>query len=150
MQLLIMFRDHKPFPIRMDVHYVFPVWRNESSRRKKPMEMSLHSSELLYTAGTNVRIQDCIWNSSLMKQFLKATGTTQNTGSSTWIWGTTLLWERQSTVTGYPKKSWSFLLWRYLNPAWTWSCAICSGWTGFIKGIGLDDLQSSLPTPATL
>lgn len=47
------------------------------------MEMSLYFSELLYTAGTNVRIQDCIWNSSLMKQFFKTTGTTQNTGSST-------------------------------------------------------------------
>lgn len=47
---------------------------------KKPMKISLHSSKLMFLAGTNVRIQDCIWNSSSVKQF-KATDTNQTTGS---------------------------------------------------------------------
>ncbi|NXK23439.1 VSX1 protein, partial [Arenaria interpres] len=33
------------------------------------------------------------------------------------------------------------------NPPWTRSCATCSGWTCFGRGVGLDDLQRSLPTP---
>ena len=28
---------------------------------------------------------------------------------------------------GCPGRLWSLLLWRYSRPAWTWSCAACSG-----------------------
>lgn len=28
-----------------------------------------------------------------------------------------------------PRESWSLFPWRYSNPAWTQSCATCSGWT---------------------
>ena len=49
-----------------------------------------------------------------------------------------------------PERLWSLLLWRYSNPAWMRSCAACSGWTCFGRGVGLDDLQRSLPTPTIL
>ena len=44
----------------------------------------------------------------------------------------------------------SLLLWRYSRPAWTRSCAACSGWPCFSRGVGLDDPQMSLPTPTVL
>ena len=41
----------------------------------------------------------------------------------------------------------SLPLWRYSRPAWTRSCAACSGWPCFGRGVGLDDPQRSLPNP---
>ena len=43
-----------------------------------------------------------------------------------------------------PGRLWS-LLWRYSRPSWTRSCAACSGWPCFSRGVGLDDPQRSLP-----
>ena len=45
---------------------------------------------------------------------------------------------------------WSLLLWRYSRPAWTRSCAVCSGWPCFGRRVGLGDPQRSLPTPTIL
>ena len=61
-----------------------------------------------------------------------------------------LLWVWQSTGTGCPEGLWSLLLWRYSKPAWTWSCATWSRWICFGSGVGLGDLQRSLPTPTIL
>ena len=75
-----------------------------------------------------------------------ATGTNWSTGSSVWTWGrTSSLWGWRST--GCPERLWSLLLWRYSKPTWTWSCAAWSRWPCFGRGVGLDDLQRSLPTP---
>ena len=52
--------------------------------------------------------------------------------------------------TGCLKRLWSLLLWRYSEPAWMRSCATCSRWSCFGKGVGLDDPQRSLPTPTIL
>ena len=61
-----------------------------------------------------------------------ATGTNWSRGSSIWTWGrTSSLWGWRSTGTGCPGRLWSLLLWRYLRPAWTRSCAACSGWPCF-------------------
>jgi len=61
-----------------------------------------------------------------------------------------LIWGWQSSGTGCPGGLWILLLWRYSKPARTRSCAACSGWPCFGRGVGLDDPQRSLPTPATL
>ena len=80
-----------------------------------------------------------------------AMGTNWSTGSSVWTWGrTSSLWGRRSTGTGCPGRLWSLLLWRYSRPAWTRSCAACSGWPCLGRGVGLDDPQRSLPTPTIL
>lgn len=50
--------------------------------KKKTIKTLLYSSELIFTPGTNIRIQDCIWDKSLIKWFFKATDRTQTTASS--------------------------------------------------------------------
>ena len=71
--------------------------------------------------------------------------------SSVWTWGrTSSLWGWWSTGTGCPGRLWSLLLWRYPRPAWTRSCAACCRWPCFGRRVGLDDPQSSLPTPTIL
>ena len=78
-------------------------------------------------------------------------GTNWSTGSSVWTWGrTSSLWGWRSTGTGCPGRLWSLLLCRYSRPAWTWSCAACCRWPCFGRRVGLDDPQSSLPTPTIL
>ena len=58
-----------------------------------------------------------------------ATGTNWSLGSSSWTRGrTSSLWGWRSPGTGSPGSLWSLLLWRYSRPAWTRSCAACSGW----------------------
>ena len=80
-----------------------------------------------------------------------AMGPNWGTGSSTWTWGrTSSLWGWPNPGTGCPGRLWSFLLWRYLRPAWTGSCAACCRWSCFSRGVGLDDPQRSLPTPTIL
>jgi len=39
---------------------------------------------------------------------------------------------------------------RYSRPAWTRSCAACSRWPCFGRGVGLHDPERSLPTPNIL
>ena len=74
-------------------------------------------------------------------------GTNGSTGSSVWTWGrTSSLWGWQSTGTGCPGRLWSLLLWRYWRPTWTRSCAACCRWPCFVRRVGLDDPQRSLPT----
>jgi len=34
-----------------------------------------------------------------------------------------------------PEGLWSLLLWRYSRPVWTRSCAACSGWRCFGRGL---------------
>ena len=51
---------------------------------------------------------------------------------------------------GCPGGLWSLPVWRYSRPAWTRSCAACCRWPCFVKGVGLDDPQRSLPTPNIL
>ena len=60
------------------------------------------------------------------------------------------LWGWQSTGTGCPGRLWSLLLWRYSSPTWTRSCAACSRWPCFGRGVELGDPQRSLPTPNIL
>jgi len=79
-----------------------------------------------------------------------ATGTNWSIGSSIWTWGRTSLWGCRSTGKGCPGKLWSLLLWRYSRFAWTRSCAACSRWPCFGRGVGLGDPQRSLPTPNIL
>ena len=80
-----------------------------------------------------------------------AVGTNWSIGSSVWTWGrTSSLWGWRSTGTGCPGRLWSLLLWRYSRPAWTRSCAACSGWPCFGVRVGLDDPQRSLPTSSVL
>ena len=59
-------------------------------------------------------------------------------------------WPFGRWLTGCPGRLWSLLLWRYSRPAWTRSCAACSRWPCFSRGVGLDDPQRSLPTPSIL
>ena len=78
-------------------------------------------------------------------------GTVWSTGSSIWTRGrTSSLCGWQSTGTGFPARLWILLLWRYSKPVWMWSCAACSRWPCFDSGVGLDDLQRSLPIPNLL
>jgi len=42
------------------------------------------------------------------------------------------------------------LLWRCTKPAWTRSCAACSRWPWFGRGVKQDDPQRSLSTPNIL
>ena len=80
-----------------------------------------------------------------------AMGTNWSTASSSWTWGrNSSLWGWQSTGTGCPEGLWSLLLWRYSKPTWTRSCAACSRWLCFSRGVGLDDPQRYLPTPTIL
>ena len=80
-----------------------------------------------------------------------AMGTNWSRGSSSWTGGTTSsLWGWRSPGTGCPGRLWSLLLWRYSRPAWTRSCAACSGWPCFGRRVGLGDPQRSLPTPTIL
>ena len=65
-------------------------------------------------------------------------------------WGMLSLWGWRSAGAGCPGRLWSLLLWRYSRPAWTRSCAACSGWPCFSRGVGLDDPQRALPTPTIL
>jgi len=39
--------------------------------------------------------------------------------------------------TGCPERLWILLLWRYSRPVWTRSCAACSRWPCFSRGLGL-------------
>jgi len=76
-----------------------------------------------------------------------AIGTNWSTGSSIWRGGrTSSLWGWRSPGTGCPGRLWSLLLWRYSRPTWTRSCAACCRWPSFVRGVGLDDPQRSLPT----
>jgi len=80
-----------------------------------------------------------------------AMGTNWSTGSSVWTRRrTSSLWGWWSTGTGCPGRLWSLLLWRCSKPAWMRSCAACARWPCFGRGVGLDDLQRSLPTPNIL
>ena len=45
---------------------------------------------------------------------------------------------------------WSLLPWRCSKSTWMKSCAACSRWPCFGRGVGLDDPQRSLPTPTVL
>ena len=75
-------------------------------------------------------------------------GTNWSIGSSDWIWGrTSSLWGWRSTGTGCPGRLWSLPLRRYSRPAWMQSCAACSRWPCFSRGVRLDAPQRSLPTP---
>jgi len=77
-----------------------------------------------------------------------AMGANRSIGSFVWTWGrTSSLWGWRSTGTGCPGRLWSLLLWRYLRPTWTRSCAACCRWPCFGRGVGLDDPQRSLPSP---
>jgi len=49
-----------------------------------------------------------------------------------------------------PEGLWSLLVWRYSRPAWTRSCAAFCRGPCFGRGVGLHDLQRSLPTPTIL
>ena len=49
-----------------------------------------------------------------------------------------------------PREAVGSLPWRHSNPTWTRSCAPCSGCPCSSRGVGQDDLQRSLPTPAIL
>ena len=81
----------------------------------------------------------------------RATGTNWSRGSSSWTQGrTSSLWGWRSPGTGCPGRLWSLLLWRYSRPVWTRSSAACCRWPCFGRGGGLDDPQSSLPTPTIL
>jgi len=65
-----------------------------------------------------------------------ATGTNWSTGSSVWTGGrTSSLWGWRSPGPGCPGRLWILLLWRYSRPAWTRSCAACSGWPCFGRGL---------------
>jgi len=64
-----------------------------------------------------------------------ATGTKWSIRSSSWTWRTSLLWGWWSTGTGCPEGWWILLLWRYSKPAWTRSCAACSTWACFDRGL---------------
>ena len=78
-------------------------------------------------------------------QWCPVTG--QGSMGTNWTWGrTSSLWGWRSPGPGCPGRLWSLLLWRYSNPAWTLSCAACSGWPCFGRGFWLDDPQRSLPT----
>ena len=80
-----------------------------------------------------------------------AMGTNLSTGCSVWTWGrTSLLQGWQSTGTGCPERLWILLFWRHSKSTWMKSCAVCSRWPCFSRGVGLDDLQRSLPTPTIL
>ena len=80
-----------------------------------------------------------------------AMGTNWSTGSSFWTWGrTSSLWGWRSTGTGCPGRLWSLLLWTYSRPAWTQSSTTYCRWPCFGRRVGLDDPQSSLPTPTML
>jgi len=69
-----------------------------------------------------------------------AMGTNWSTGSSVWTWGrTSSLWGWRSPGTGCPGRLWILLLWRSSSPAWARSCAACSGWPYFGRGVGLGD-----------
>ena len=80
-----------------------------------------------------------------------AMGTNWSTGSSIWTRGrTSSLWGWQSPGTDCPGRLWILLLWRYSRLSWTLSCAACCRWPFFGRGVGLDDPQRSIPTPAIL
>ena len=80
-----------------------------------------------------------------------AMGTKWSIGSPIWMWGrTSSLWGWQSTGIGCPEGLWILLLWRYSTPTWTRSCSACCRWPCFVRGVGLDDPQRSLPTPTIL
>ena len=59
------------------------------------------------------------------------------------------LWVWWSPGTGCPGRLWSLLLWRYWRPAWTRSCAACSRWPCFVRGVGLDYPQRGPFQPLT-
>ena len=52
-----------------------------------------------------------------------------------WCWLTLMPshWGWRSPGPGCPGRLWSLLLWRYSSPAWTRSCAACSGWPCFSR-----------------
>ena len=61
-------------------------------------------------------------------------------GQTFWTGGrTSSLWGWWSPGPGCPGRLWSLLLWRYSRPAWTRSCAACSGWPCFGRRVGLGD-----------
>lgn len=71
-------------------------------------------------------------------------GTNWNTGSSVWIWEkTSWLWGWQSPGTAVQRVCESPSLGLF-KPTWTSSCAT---WPCCSRGVGLDDLQGSLPIP---
>jgi len=73
-----------------------------------------------------------------------AMGTNWSRGSSSWTRGrTSFLWGSRNSGTDCPGRLWSLLLWRYSRPAWTQSCAACSGWPCF--GRGLDEMTHRGP-----
>lgn len=59
-----------------------------------------------------------------------------------------LHWGCQSTE--HPREVVECSLWRHSKPAWIHSCVTSSGWPCHGSGMGLDDLQRSLPTPTLL
>jgi len=48
------------------------------------------------------------------------------------------------------QRSCDFLLWRYSKPSWTLPSATCFRGTCVSRGLGLGDLQKSLPNPLIL
>ena len=78
---------------------------------------------LCFSASTHVAVGVCSY------------GAPWSRGSSVWTRGRTSLWGWQSTGTGCPGRLWSLLLWRYSRPTWTRSCAACSGWPCFVRGL---------------
>ena len=80
-----------------------------------------------------------------------ATGTNWSIGNSSWTWGrTSSLWGWWSTGTDCRERLWILLLWRYSRPVWRRSCAACSRWPCFSRGVGQGDPQRSLPAPNIL
>ena len=84
-----------------------------------------------------------------------AMGTNWSTGNSVWRWGRTSFlwgWWSTGTVCGF---SFSGDIEDLpgqvpVRPAWTRSCAACSRWPCFDRGVGLHDPQRFLPTPNIL
>lgn len=71
----------------------------------------------------------------------EAMGTTWNRGGAVWTSGSTsALWEWLTSGTGCPERLQSLHPVGHSKATWTWSWATCSS-----RGIGLDDLQRSLP-----
>ena len=55
----------------------------------------------------------------------------------------------QSAGTSWSERLWSLLLWRYSKPIWTLACVTCCRESA-LAGVGLGDLQRSLPAPVVL
>ena len=129
------------------------VWgQGEGGRRNRVCLCLISSSTLSEISDYSREDLDVWFGFFLFFQTVQgAKGTNWTIGSSTWTQGRiSSLWGWRSPGPGCPGRLWSLLLWRYSSPAWTRSCAACCRWPCFGRGVGLDDPQSSLPTPNIL